>query len=186
MEKYRVKDLMVPLSEYAVVPVGSTLFEAVLALEKAQEEFDHSKYRHRAILIMDENNRIIGKLNHLNALRALIPEHDGKYRTNELSRFGFSNSFIRKLHQQRLQQTLPLRELCKNAREFKVEDYMYAPSEDECIDHRADLDTAIHQLVQENLRSLLVTRQGEITGILRLADIFSAVYHTMAKGSPLL
>jgi len=34
---YLVKQLMVPLSEYATVPEGSTLFEAVLALEKAQE-----------------------------------------------------------------------------------------------------------------------------------------------------
>ena len=39
---YIVKDLFVPISEYATVPKGSTLFEAVLALEKAQEEFEHS------------------------------------------------------------------------------------------------------------------------------------------------
>lgn len=44
MGEYRVKELMVPLSEYATVPVGSTLFDAVLALEKAQEEFDRTKY----------------------------------------------------------------------------------------------------------------------------------------------
>jgi CBS-domain-containing membrane protein len=174
---------MVPLSEYATVPAGCTLREAVLALEKAQEEFDHTKYRHRAILILDGKNRVIGKLNHLDALRALIPEHDGNYGTDELGRFGFSNGFIRKLHQHRLQRTAPLTELCRNAGAFKVEDYMCAPAEDECIDHKSDLTTAIHQLVQENLRSLLVTRQGEITGILRLTDLFSAVYHTMAGRS---
>ena len=51
-----VKDLMVPLSEYATVTEGSTLFEAVMALEKAQEEFDsnHSKYHHRAVLVLDK------------------------------------------------------------------------------------------------------------------------------------
>ena len=48
--EYIVKDLMVPISEYATVAKGSTLFEAVLALEKAQEEYDHSKYHHRAVL----------------------------------------------------------------------------------------------------------------------------------------
>ena len=53
MKNYLVKDLMVPLSEYATVPMGSTLFEAVLALEKAQEEFDHTKYKHRGVLILD-------------------------------------------------------------------------------------------------------------------------------------
>ncbi len=54
MSDFRVKELMVPLSEYATVPEGSTLFEAVLALEKAQEEFDHTKYKHRGVLILDK------------------------------------------------------------------------------------------------------------------------------------
>ena len=67
MKNYLVKDLMVPLSEYATVPEGSTLFEAVLALEKAQEEFDHTKYKHRAVLILDSENRVIGKLSHMDS-----------------------------------------------------------------------------------------------------------------------
>ena len=45
---------MVPLSEYATVSEDATLFEAVSELEKAQEEFDHTRYRHRAILVMDD------------------------------------------------------------------------------------------------------------------------------------
>ena len=44
MSDYRDKELMVPLSEYATVPEGSTLFEAVLALEKVQKEYDHTKF----------------------------------------------------------------------------------------------------------------------------------------------
>ena len=49
MKRYLVKDLMVPISEYATVPQGSTLSEAVIALEKAQEEYNHTHYRHRAV-----------------------------------------------------------------------------------------------------------------------------------------
>ena len=51
MKQYAVKDLMVPISEYATVPEGSTVLEAVIALEKAQEDFDHTRYKHRAVLI---------------------------------------------------------------------------------------------------------------------------------------
>ena len=40
MDDYRVKDLMVPLSEYATVSEDATLYEAVAELEKAQEEFN--------------------------------------------------------------------------------------------------------------------------------------------------
>ena len=58
MENFTVKDLMVPLTEYATVLEGSTLFEAVAALEKAQEEFDHTKYRHRGVLIMNKKGKV--------------------------------------------------------------------------------------------------------------------------------
>lgn len=176
---------MVPLSEYATVSVGCTLLEAVQSLEKSHKESEDSIYKHRAILILNTKQEVIGKLNHLDALRALSPEHNRTYGTEELNRFGFSNSFIRKLHQQHLQQDTPLEELCRNAGKHKVEDYMCAPEEDECIDFLSDLPTAIHQLVQENLRSLLVTRQGKITGILRLTDLFSTIYHTIVRNPEL-
>ena len=61
METYKVKELMVPISEYATVNRGATLYEAILALEKAQEEYDHSKYRHRAVLVLDQTGKVIGK-----------------------------------------------------------------------------------------------------------------------------
>lgn len=181
MNSRLVNDLMVPLAEYATVSSGCTLQEAVLALEKAQEEFDHTKYRHRSILVLDRTEQVIGRLNHLDALHALIPEHDGHLGTAQLGRFGFSNDFIRKLYRKRLRHTIPLTQLCENARNFKVEEYMRAPEEYEKIDHKADIITAVHQLVQENLRSLLVTQDETIIGILRLTDIFSAVYHTITR-----
>ena len=46
---------MVPISEYATVPEGATLLETLLALEKAQEEFQQTRYSHRAVLILDKN-----------------------------------------------------------------------------------------------------------------------------------
>ena len=115
MENYLVRDLMVPLSEYATVPVGSTLFEAVLALEKAQEEFDHTKYKHRGILILDKKNHVIGKLSHLHALRALEPKHEESNRFQELGQFGFSTQYIRDLRKKRRRKAAPLKDLCQKA-----------------------------------------------------------------------
>ena len=181
MENFLVKDLMVPLSEYATVPEGSTLFDAVLALEKAQEEFDHTKYKHRGILILDKQKRVVGKLSHLHALRALEPADDGGQSFQELDQFGFSAQYIRNLKKMRRRQAAPLTDLCKKAAELKVEDFMHIAVEDEFIDHEATLDMAIHQLVQGNLLSLLVTRDGNTIGILRLADVFAAVYHTLKE-----
>ena len=181
MKDYTVKDLMVPLSEYATVPIGSTLFEAVLALEKAQEEFDHTKYRHRGVLILDQSNRVMGKLSHMDALRALEPQESDGNGVKDLSRFGFSNIFVSDLRKQQRLKAAPLSDLCKKAVELKVEDFMRATAEGEMIDENASLDIAIHQLVLGSHLSLLVTRNDNVVGILRLADVFAAVFHTMTS-----
>ena len=57
MKDMIVKDLMVPLEEYATVSEDATLYEAVMALEKAQEELDltKDKYKHRAVLVYDKD-----------------------------------------------------------------------------------------------------------------------------------
>lgn len=181
MSGFTVKELMVPLSEYATVSEGSTLFDAVTALEKAQEEFDHTKYRHRAVLILDKNKRVIGKLSQWDVLRALEPEHEDPSEIEKLRQFGFSGKFVRNLRQQRLLRSTPLKELCSKAARLKVEDFMQAPSEGEFIEQEAALEIAIPQLVMGQHLSLLVTKGDAIVGILRLTDAFAAVFHAMKE-----
>jgi CBS domain-containing protein len=172
---------MVPLSEYATVPEGSTLFDAVLALEKAQEEFDHTKYRHRAVLILDKNDRVIGKLSQLDVLNALEPEEHDIGEINRLQQYGFSSDFVRKVRTQRRMQASPFKDICSKASELIVENFMQAPSEGEFIDQEASLEIAILQLVMGHHLSLLVTHEKKIIGILRLTDAFAAVFHTMKE-----
>lgn len=179
MEKYLVKDLMVPITEYATVSEGSTLLEAILALEKAQEEFDHSQYLHRAVLILDKNKRVIGKVSQLDTLRALEPKDESLDRLEDIGRYGFSQKFIMGLREQNRLTSKPLESICLAASGLKVEALMQAPTEGEFIDENAALTSAIHQLVRGSHMSLLVTRGQEIVGILRTSDVFSAVFHTM-------
>jgi len=178
---YLVKELMVPLSEYATVPEGSTLFDAVLALEKAQEEFDHTKYKHRGVLILDKDKRVIGKLSQLDVLRALEPKDEDPGEINELNQFGFSSNFVHKLRKQRRMKATPLKDLCSKASKLRVEDFMQTLSEGEFIEQEASLEMAVMQLVMGRHISLLVTRDKEILGILRLTDAFAAVFHTMKE-----
>ena len=181
MSDFRVKELMVPLSEYATVPEGSTLFDAVLALEQAQEEFDHTKYRHRAVLILDKDKHVIGKLGQLDVLRALEPKNEDQGDIAVLGRFGFSTNFIRNVRKQMRMQTSPLTDICSKAARLRVEDFMQAPSEGEIIDQEASLEIAVLQLVMGNHLLLLVTRDRKIVGILRLADVFEAVSSAMKQ-----
>lgn len=181
MKSLTVKELMVPLSEYATVPVGSTLFDAIQALEKAQEEFDRTKYRHRAILILDHDKRVIGKLTQMDVLWALEPRGKDLKDIDELNRFGFSQEFVRELKKERRMESEPLKALCTKAAQLKVEDFMKATTEGECVDEETSLDMAIHQLVLGNHLALLVTSGREIVGILRMTDVFAAVFHTMKE-----
>jgi CBS domain containing-hemolysin-like protein len=181
LKNYFVKDLMVPLSEYATVPEGSTLFEAVMALERAQEEFDHSKYRHRGILVLNKTNQVVGKINQVNVLRALEPDDDAPDDVEDLNKFNFSAKFVRNLYKQRRLQGAPLKDLCMKAAKVKVESCMQTFKEGEYIDQEATLDVAIQHLALENLISLMVTLNKEIVGILRLSDVFAAVFHTMKE-----
>ena len=181
MSDFLVKELTVPLSEYATVPEGSTLFDAVLALEKAQEEFDHTKYKHRGVLILNKDERVIGKLGQLDVLRALEPRNKEPGEINELRQYGFSSNFVHKIRKQRRLKAAPLQDLCSKASKLRVEDFMQTPSEGEFIEEEASLEMAVMQLVTGPHISLLVTRNKEIIGILRMTDVFAAIFHTMKE-----
>lgn len=178
-----VKDLMVPLSEYATVTEGATLFDAVMALENAQEEFDtdHSKYHHRAVVVLDKEGRVIGKLSQLNVLRALEPKDEQIIKVQEINQFGFSPKFVTNLREQYRRAGISLADMCTNAAKMKVKDYMKTPSEGEYVEENTPLDTAIYQLVTGLHLSLLVTRNKEIIGVLRMSDVFAAVFHAMKE-----
>jgi len=181
MKTIAIKDLMVPLEEYATVSEEATLFEAVSALEKAQEIFVNDKYPylHRAILVYDKDNQIIGKISQLDVLRALEPKYDDLGDVGRMSHTGFSPEFLKTMLKQGGLWERPLRDICTKAGSFKVKTFMYTPTEGEYIGENATLDEAIHLLVMGHHQSLLVTRDKEIIGILKLTDVFSEVFHIM-------
>jgi hypothetical protein len=74
-----------------------------------------------------------------------------------------------------------LHDICRKAAKIKFDDFMQTPSEGEYVEQSAALDVAIHQLVLGHHMSLLVTDGAQINGILRLTDVFAAVFHAMKE-----
>ena len=183
MKSYIVKDLMVPLSEYATVSEDATLYEAVLSLEKAQENFEdkHTRYRHRAILVLDKKGNVVGKLSQLDVLKALEPKYKDMIQGQGSHRFGFTKKFMQSMLEDYSLFANPLDDICRKAGEQSVKKFMRAPTEGEYISEDATLEVAIHQLIMGQHQSLLVTRDKKITGILRLTDVFAAVFHKMKE-----
>lgn len=181
MKNLSVKELMVPLAEYATVSEDATLAEAIISLEKAQQSFDHTKYRHRAILVLDSNNRVIGKISQIDALRALEPKYGEIQTDSSGSAFRhFSKIFLKSIQEQYRLFDKPLDDICKKAAKHKVKNFMCKMTEGEFLSEDATLDEAIHMLVMGNHQSLLVTRKNDIVGILRLTDVFAAVFQSLS------
>lgn len=182
MKKYTVKELMIPLSEYATVPVGATLYEAVLALEKAQLEFDHSRYRHRAILVLDENGDVAGKMGQLDVLRALEPKYNEMMDQSQFKQsYGFTKKFMKSVMTQFRMWDTDISNICRKSGEQPVTRFMHTLTEGEHVDEDAPLSEAAHQLVMGHRQSLMVTRNKKIIGILRLTDVFASIFHTMKQ-----
>ena len=176
-----VKDIMVPLLEYPTVSNEATLREAVEALEKAQKKLDPTRYRHRAVLVFDENNKIVGKVSQLDVLKALEPKYDQMKDKRSLTRFGFSQEFMKSLFKQFELLDQPLDDIGKKAGKLKVKEIMNTPSDGEFVEETATLNEAIHQLVLGHHQSLLVTRGKDIVGILRQTDVFKEVFEAIVS-----
>ena len=177
MKSIMVKELMVPLEEYATVSENANLLEAVIALDKAQEKFNRTPYRHRAILVLDQNGQIVGKISQHDVLMAL--ELNYKYllknEKGALHRFGLSDMFIKYTMEEYNVWNKPLDHLCKKAIQRNVKEFMYTPGEEEFIDENETMNIAIHKLIIGKHHSLIVTWKGKIVGVLRLTDVFENI-----------
>ena len=173
MDSKCVKDLMVPLNEYAVVSQEATLLEAILTLEEAQRKLPSGRQRHRAVLVVDDNNKVIGKIGQLAFLKALEPKYNLLGDLGKLSRVGVSQDFISSMmeHFRFFQDSLT--DLCKRGQTIMVKDVMHPLTEN--IDENDSLSEAIHMIVILQTLSLMVTRENEVVGLLRLSDLFEEV-----------
>jgi CBS domain-containing protein len=184
LKSKQVRDLMVPLSDYATVSEDATLGEAVAALKASQAGLDPGKHPHRAILILNKQNNVVGKISLLSILRALEPKYDEMLSDKGPWHLGFTRKFQKAMFESlRLWQD-PLEQICKKAAGVRVRTFMAAPLESEMIEIDAPLGEAVHQLVIGHHQSLLVTDAGRIVGVLRLADVFQAVADAVLECQP--
>ena len=182
MKTIIVKELMVPLEAYATVPQEATLREAVFALEKSQMTLHPAQHKHRAILVLDENGKVVSKLTMKNMLVALEPNYGKLEGMGVLERSGFSPDLIKDMLEDNPLWAEPLQFFYERAATLKVRDFIQAPSDDEYIDENASLGEAINQLVTQPYHSLLVTSDDEVVGILRLSDVFARICDIIKGG----
>lgn len=175
MKTISVKELMVPLEAYATVSSDATLRDAVVALEKAQMTLAPSQHLHRAILVLDEYGKVVSKIIMKDILVALEPHYGKVEGAGVLERSGFSPDLIKDMLKNNALWAEPLQFFKERAARLKVSDFIHPPEAGEYIDENATLGEAAHQLVVQPYHSLLVTRDEEVVGILRLSDVFAKI-----------
>ena len=89
-----VKDVMLPLSEYAVVDEDATILDALMALEESQEKLPAGRQPHRGVLVRNDRGEIVGKLQHFAFLRALVPERKPMIEKGVMERAGVSDELL--------------------------------------------------------------------------------------------
>lgn len=175
MQTIKVKDLMIPLAEYATVSEDATLYDAVIALEETQRQVEGAHERHWSILVLDKANRVVGKISEWAVLWSIEPRYEQIGNIRETSRYGFSPDFIRSMMEHYELWRKPFDNLCQRAARMSVKDIMRSPTEAEYISEDASLDEAVHQIVMGRHRSTLVKRGDTIVGVLRSSDVFKVV-----------
>ena len=183
MASLKIKDIIVPINEYATVSQGATLHDAIQALAKTQAEFDQSRDKHRAILVLDNDDKVVGKLSQIDVIRGLEPGYKKVEQSLDMKHWALRkedvSNILKDLH---LWQT-PLKDIFKKSDTIQVSDVMHTPEDGEYVSQDASLDEAMHQLVIGQHQSLLVVDANDykVIGILRLTDVFSTIAKVISQ-----
>lgn len=179
MKSLKVKDIMISTSEYNTISKDATLHEAIVILGNAQDEYNQARSRHRAILVLNNEDLVIGKLSQIDVIRGLEPGYRDVKPPAELKHWALSKETITNMMKDMQLWHHPLEDICKKSDRIYVRDIMYTPAEGEYVNQDATLDEAVHQLVIGHHLSLLVVENNNVIGILRLTDVFSSLVQVL-------
>lgn len=166
-----VREFMVPKDEYITISDSASLFDAVMELNKHQKE--KGDKAHSTILVRDDSGKIISHLNIYDVMRGIEPKYN---QVSGLSRFGISGDLVEQIFRESAPWANPLEDLCSKAPQIIVRDIILKFSKAETIRIDDNLNSAIHKIVVNQLRSLMVFDENkEFAGIIRSFDLFNLI-----------
>ncbi len=182
MHSITVNDLMVPLEDYTTIDHNASLGEAIEALRSSRRQTmaeDPARPRDRAVLVLDDEDHVVGKLSPFEILAGLEPKYERgrgmSAAARASSRIGIASHTIDAMLEEYSLWQKPLKNLVEKAANVKVNQLMRELPAADRIKASESLNKAIHQIVLGHHQSLIVTDEGRVTGILRLSDVINAV-----------
>ncbi len=175
MEEKKVKDIMLPLEEYALVDEDASLYDAFVSLTQSKENLPSQRQPHRAVLVVDKEKNVIGKVGHARFLTALSPHCEMVSDFDSLNKSGVSKEYVTSMMDRLELWQLQKVDFIKKAKCIKITHVMHAFAEH--IDEESSLIEAINKIITWNSLSMLVTRDEKVVGIIRMSDMFEEVSH---------
>jgi CBS domain-containing protein len=173
MDSKTVKDLMVPLDQYAVVPESATVLDAIRVLKLVRVQTSPDRHLPRAVVVIDKHEVVVGQIGHLDFLGALEPAYPPKGDIDVLTRAGVDDSLLDSVVQSQRFWQSNLDDACRRVRGIKVTEIMHPVTDS--IDEMASIWDAIRKIVKLGAMRMLVLSGGDVVGIVRLADLFAEI-----------
>jgi predicted transcriptional regulator len=180
MEKMKVKDLMVPVDQFPKIADTTSLYDALFALEKAQEAFLSGKSAQRIMLVENEKKQIIGKISPIDLFKGLEKKYNEVNVEKTLEKFGLKYIWNGMREDYNLWES-PFKDLCRKAGDIHVKDFVKIPNEGQTVDAKDTLSKCFHLFVINRHDTLFVMEKNEFTGMLRFTDVYNAVAQTMKE-----
>ena len=154
--KKKIKDMVIPVSEYPHIPYWGTLREAIVQFNAAYE------IGHHTVLVFDEAYKLVGMLLQKDVLKGLEPKFAQHYEDgvpifwDELLQTGSEKRLVR-----------PVKEFMSEVKAI--------------IDIDDSILKASHIMLQEDNDLLPVMEGDKLIGVLRMDELFHEITSTVLK-----
>ena len=168
----KVKEIMVPIGEYAVTRIDKTLKEAVPELMRIYcqvETGECTEAGHRTSLVLDTRGELVGILDFKSILEVLIPEIAGGI-SGKLQALGISIAFAEADAHDMDQSKHGFRSRVRQNSQTQVKDVMLKVRG--TIDADASFLDALKLIYRNKITVLPVFEGKKLVGVLRDSDLF--------------
>jgi hypothetical protein len=180
MEKWKVRDLMIPVEKFPKISGSADIFQGLGALEKAQQEYLAGESEQRILLVQDEEGKILGKLSPIDLLRGLETNYTRVEAEKVLTRFGLRYLWDSMKEDHHLWED-PFRDLCGRAEKIQLQEFVQNPSGGQSVDVDDAMAKCLHLFVMNRHDALFVLAGSEIVGMLRFSDIYRKASQVMKE-----
>ncbi len=171
----KVRDLLVPLHEYATTTADKTLREAIPVLRRLYCQVEEGKCTqagHRNILVLDLSGNLVGILSFRSILAVLVPEIAGGL-TAKLEALGISIAFAQADAPDLDEAAAGFRARVIRNADTRVQDVMLKVRG--TIEADADLMDALKLMYANKITVIPVYEARKLVGVVRESDLFLTV-----------